>query len=706
MSVNVRTVLSKVTSYLSFFSWKNVKAILSPSNTTGVIWQYFAGSLAWLVVVGMAAMNLRTYLTYPANSPQVGVTYYSFLTLHGWSAMLGLVPNAAIAVIAYSMYKNGLSIRRTRLMSALFWISNLGLLFALLGGPDMGWYMYPPLAIEDNSNFHAFLLYRGAMIGIAYLALALNSMAQTIATIVLVGDAYATKPRGQKLGIFAAYGVAFAVIIALTLPALTAAELWYSLYFLASVPVNTLLWLVLFWFYGHPVVYYVPFPLFGALYYYVPKFAGRELFSEKWARWNIYLLAIGSMLIWVHHIQTFPIPVAVRLWINLSTLILASGSGLTVLNLGLTVLLSKGYNFRDPVGMATLMALVGFILGGVQAVPLPMFPINPIVHNTYYVVGHFHLVIWTLILMGFTAVFLDLLRTVRPGFDSDAVGMMETAFSALSSIYGSPWNKVTNRETAIKVIARASTVVTNVLRAKEGKKPRIPEPSDSFARSFLEASFNRTPSTEEVKAMDASLILYADHEVPASTTAALVTSSTLSDMYSCVVAALAALKGPLHGGAAEEAFKQFLEIGSPENTDQWFQKKIVEGKARLMGFGHRVYKTYDPRAKLFKRFAKQLSERNQEAKKYFEIAQKVEELGIQMFSQKHIFPNTDFYSGVVFYALGFPVYMFTSLFALSRTLGWTAHVIEYVEEQHRLIRPRALYVGPIRREVIPIELRG
>jgi len=428
MSVNVRTVLSKVTSYLSFFSWKNVKAILSPSNTTGVIWQYFAGSLAWLAVVGMAAMNLRTYLTYPANSPQVGVTYYSFLTLHGWSAMLGLVPNAAIAVIAYSMYKDGLSIRRTRLMSALFWISNLGLLFALLGGPDMGWYMYPPLAIEDNSNFHAFLLYRGAMIGIAYLALALSSMAQTIATIVLVGDAYATKPRGQKLGIFAAYGVAFAVIIALTLPALTAAELWYSLYFLASVPVNTLLWLVLFWFYGHPVVYYVPFPLFGALYYYVPKFAGRELFSEKWARWNIYLLAIGSMLIWVHHLQTFPIPVPVRLWINLSTLILASGSGLTVLNLGLTVLLSKGYNFRDPVGMATLMALVGFILGGVQAVPLPMFPINPIVHNTYYVVGHFHLVIWTLILMGFTAVFLDLLRTVRPGFDySKQTSMMINA---------------------------------------------------------------------------------------------------------------------------------------------------------------------------------------------------------------------------------------------------------------------------------------
>ena len=417
MSFQVKDILKMVSNYLSIFSASNIKKVLFPSTTSGVIWQYFAGSLAWLAVVGMAAMNLRTYLTYPSNSPEVGVTYYAFLTLHGWSAMLGLVPFAAISVIAYSMYKDGMSIRRTKLMSGMFWLANAGLIFALLGGPDMGWYMYPPLAVEDNSNFHAFLNYHGALMGIAYLALALSSLAQTIATVNLVSDAYATKPKGQKLGIFSAYGVAFAVIIALTLPALTAGELWYTLNILAGVPINTLLWLVLFWFYGHPVVYYVPFPLFGALYYFVPKFSGRPLFSEKWARWNIYLLAIGSMLIWVHHLQTFPIPVPVRLWINLSTLVLASGSGLTVLNLGLTVLTSKGYNYKDPVGMATLMALIGFILGGVQAVPLPMFPINPIVHNTYYVVGHFHLVIWTLILMGFTAVFLDVLRTVRPGFD-------------------------------------------------------------------------------------------------------------------------------------------------------------------------------------------------------------------------------------------------------------------------------------------------
>ncbi|MCH1771040.1 MAG: citrate synthase [Metallosphaera sp.] len=290
--------------------------------------------------------------------------------------------------------------------------------------------------------------------------------------------------------------------------------------------------------------------------------------------------------------------------------------------------------------------------------------------------------------------------------DSDAVGMMETAFSALSSIYGMPWNKATNRDNAVKLVARASTVVANVLRAKEGKKPAIPEPSESFAKSFLKASFSRTPTEEEVKAMDAALILYADHEVPASTTAALVTSSTLSDIYSCVVAALAALKGPLHGGAAEEAFKQFVEIGEPDMTESWFKRKIIEGKSRLMGFGHRVYKTYDPRAKIFKKYAKVISERNSDARKYFEIAQKLEELGVETFGAKHIYPNTDFYSGVVFYALGFPVYMFTSLFALSRTLGWIAHVIEYVEDQHRLIRPRALYVGPLKRDVVPMELRG
>jgi citrate synthase len=289
--------------------------------------------------------------------------------------------------------------------------------------------------------------------------------------------------------------------------------------------------------------------------------------------------------------------------------------------------------------------------------------------------------------------------------DADAIGLLEVGTAALASLDKNFKWKENDKEKAISIIAKMSTLVANVFRRKEGNKPRIPESSDSYAKSFLAASLSKEPTPEEVNAMDKALILYADHEVPASTTAALVASSTLSDMYSSITAALAALKGPLHGGAAEEAFKQFLEIKEINNVENWFNEKILNQKNRLMGFGHRVYKTYDPRAKIFKNLASTLVEKNSDTKKYFEIAQKLEELGIKYFANKGIYPNTDFYSGIVFYAIGFPVYMFTALFALSRTLGWLAHIIEYVEEQHRLIRPRALYVGPEYRQYVPLNQR-
>jgi len=418
MSSYVFSALDKITMTIIEFVNKS-KKVINPKDTVGETWLYFIGSIAWLIILGTAAMNMRTYLTYNANSPTVEPIYYTMLTIHGWSAMLGLVPDAAIAVIIFSMYKSGLSVVHRRFVTAMFWISNLSLAFALLGGPDVGWYMYPPLAIEDNPAFQAFRVYHGALIGAAYLALALNSACGAAASLVLVIDAYLTKQKGKKINIFAAYGVAFAAVIAITLPALTAAELWYvaAVWFPTTVKVDSLLWLILFWFYGHPVVYYVPFPLFGALYYYIPIYAGRPLYSEMWARSNIFLLAIGSMLIWVHHLQTFPLPVDLRLWITVSTLILASGSGLTVLNLGLTILTSKGYNYKDPLGLTFLIALIGFILAGIQAVPNPINLINGVLHNTYYVVGHFHLVIWTLILVGFTGVFIDLLKITNPNLN-------------------------------------------------------------------------------------------------------------------------------------------------------------------------------------------------------------------------------------------------------------------------------------------------
>lgn len=396
----------------------NIKNTVRPKDTLSVVILYTSGAIFWLGVLGIAAMNLRTFLTFSSNSPNIGPDYYSALTIHGWAGMLGFVPLAAAAIIAFSMYKSNLTIVHTKLMALYFWLSNILLAIAMAGSPDMGWYMYPPLAIESNSQFHAFIFYTTpALMGMAYLALTLAVVLQTASFITLIVDAYVTKPKNEKLNIFAAYGVAFAIVIAITLPALAASTLWYTLYFFARVPVNPLLWALLFWFYGHPVVYYVPFPLFGALYYYIPKYAGRALYSEKWARWNIYLLSIGTMLIWVHHLQTWPLPIYLRIWITPATLVLASGSGLTVLNLGLTILTAKRYNWKDPVGMAALIALIGFILAGAQALILPINSVNPIIHNTYYIVGHFHLMIWTLIVMGFVTVFLDLLKSSFAGFD-------------------------------------------------------------------------------------------------------------------------------------------------------------------------------------------------------------------------------------------------------------------------------------------------
>lgn len=289
--------------------------------------------------------------------------------------------------------------------------------------------------------------------------------------------------------------------------------------------------------------------------------------------------------------------------------------------------------------------------------------------------------------------------------NSNAIGVMESAFGMLASIYDPSWNNLTNRDIAISIISKTATITANIYRAKEGLKPKKAFVQDYFAETFLATAFDREIYDEEIKAMNSALILYADHEVPASTTAGLVACSTLSDMYSCITAALAALKGPLHGRAAEDAFNQFIEIGSQDNVEKWFEEKIIKGKNRLMGFGHRVYKTYDPRARIFKQLAESLSKKNEKAKEYFKIATKLEQVGIKAFADKKIFPNTDFYSGILFYSLGFPVYMFTALFALSRVLGWTAHFIEYVEEQHRLIRPRAIYIGPEKRSFKSIDER-
>ncbi len=277
--------------------------------------------------------------------------------------------------------------------------------------------------------------------------------------------------------------------------------------------------------------------------------------------------------------------------------------------------------------------------------------------------------------------------------DADPLSVYETAFAAMSSEENNfSWNVENVKNKIPEIIGRAASVVAAAYRHSQDLKLKPAEPSESYAKSFLAACFDGSLDERKVDIMNNALVLYADHEVPASTTAALVSCSTLSDMYSSVAAAIAALRGPLHGGAAEAAYQQFLDIGSPGSVDEWFRRNVIEGKKRLMGFGHRVYRTYDPRMSVFKSMAKELS-RTGEQIKLLRTAERLEELGVQSFSHKHIFPNTDFYSGLVFNCIGFPLHMFTALFALSRTAGWVAQMSEYIENGGRIMRPRAVYSG-------------
>ncbi|BBD72968.1 citrate synthase [Sulfodiicoccus acidiphilus] len=349
------------------------------------------------------------------------------------------------------------------------------------------------------------------------------------------------------------------------------------------------------------------------------------------------------------------------------------------------ILRYRGYDINDLANNATYEEVVHLMLYGELPNSEQLKRVKDVLNSSYEVPE-------------------DVLRVmeVLPK-DSEPVALMEAGLAALATHEKEFKWKERDREKALEIIGKVSTITANVYRVKQGLTPRVPSPGESYAKSFLEATFSKSFTSQESSMMDKFLVLYADHEVPASTTAALVTASTLSDMYSCMVSAITALKGPLHGGAMEAAFRQFKEIGDPSKVDDWFERTIVKGGNRLMGFGHRVYRTYDPRGKIFKSMAEVAAQG--EARKYLEIAEKLETLGVKHFESKKIYPNTDFYAGILMYGLGFPDFMFTPLFALSRTLGWLAHVVEYVDEQHRLIRPRALYVGPGKREFVPLNQR-
>ncbi len=248
------------------------------------------------------------------------------------------------------------------------------------------------------------------------------------------------------------------------------------------------------------------------------------------------------------------------------------------------------------------------------------------------------------------------------------------------------------------LIAGLPTITAAIARLRGGALPIEPDPKLSFAGNFLYMMKGVKPTPIEERIMDVALILHADHGMNASTFASMVVASTLSDIYFSVEAGIAALNGPLHGGANERVLHTLEEIGSPDKVSAWF-KKVRKEKRKIMGFGHRVYKAYDPRARILGPLANFLCSKSSEVKNLLKVATTLEkEVVSTLGKDKKIFPNVDFYSGLVYKAMGIPAEMFTPIFAVSRVSGWTARIIEYLQH-NRIFRPRAIYTGEFKKKL-------
>ena len=244
-----------------------------------------------------------------------------------------------------------------------------------------------------------------------------------------------------------------------------------------------------------------------------------------------------------------------------------------------------------------------------------------------------------------------------------------------------------NRKKAAKLMAQTSSIVTSFDRIRNGKPVIAADPKLSFAGNFLYALSGKIPDEVMTHTFDVALTLHADHELNASTFAARVTAATLSDIYSCVTSAIGALKGPLHGGANEDVIRMLLQVGDADKAVERVHEMLAK-KAKIPGFGHRVYRTEDPRATHLRKFSESLGKSTGHENLYL-MSKRVEET---IKTEKKLNANVDFYSASTYYSLGIPTDIFTPVFAVSRMSGWTAHILEQYHN-NRLIRPRAEYKG-------------
>jgi len=285
---------------------------------------------------------------------------------------------------------------------------------------------------------------------------------------------------------------------------------------------------------------------------------------------------------------------------------------------------------------------------------------------------------------------MDALRTLTSilgHFDTDAADSSQAA----------------NFRKAVRLTAQLASLVATYGRMQAGGGPIQPDPALGHAANFLYMLTGKRPDALSTRAFDIALTLHADHELNASTFAARVSAATLTDLHSAIVGAIGALKGPLHGGANADVMRLLIEIGPdapPEKIDEAIRGKLAR-KVKIPGFGHRVYRTEDPRATHLRKMSEELGKRAGNTR-WFEMSRRIEQL---VTGEKKLYPNVDFYSASTYYTLGIPIDLFTPIFAVSRISGWTAHCLEQYAN-NRLIRPRTDYIGPTYpQRVLPVDQR-
>ena len=256
-----------------------------------------------------------------------------------------------------------------------------------------------------------------------------------------------------------------------------------------------------------------------------------------------------------------------------------------------------------------------------------------------------------------------------------------------------------NLRKATRLTSYLAQITAAIGRVRTGKEPVAPRSDLSHAANFLYMLFGKEPDELDTRTFDVALTLHADHELNASTFACRVTAATLSDLHSAITSGIGALKGPLHGGANEAVMRMLLEIGGPEQARPWIENALVQ-KKKIMGFGHRVYNTMDPRAVHLQEMSEQLGQKYGQPQ-WVPMQRDIQQV---ILDQKKLWPNVDYYSATCYYAMGIPIDLYTPIFAVSRIVGWTAHALEQYSN-NRIIRPRAEYTGATRATWVNIDDR-